>query len=425
VLDKDQRIDVQDAALANYIARGKKRQSRDKAEIEADVYTAALERVERTYDLFDNIVVAFSGGKDSTAVLNVVLEVARRRGRLPVDTVFYDEECCSPETIDYVRRMAASPEIKLEWLCLPVMHRNSCSTKSPYWYPWDSDCPELWVRELPPEGITRYPGFIPTTIPAHAPGYFQRKLKGTIAIVMGIRADESLVRRRGVTKRKEDNYIAGTPVAGVSTVKPIYDWKTSDVWTAPKKFGWDYNRSYDFMDKAGISPASQRIAPPFGEQPMAGLWQWQICWPELWDKMVERVPGVAAAARYATSELYGGSRNLWPPKGMSWEDGIQYYLAKHPLNIQTWAARRIQGFMRIHYNDTSDPIPEIHAHPTSGLSWRLLLRTAMLGDLKSRTDPRMRAQDPLGRKRGNDGKNGTADTTAGLDRMGDEGQSDG
>jgi len=266
----------------------KKRRSRDKAEIATDVYTAALERIERAYDLFDNIAVAFSGGKDSTAVLNIVLEIARRRGRLPVDTVFYDEECCSPETIDYVRRVAASPEVKLEWLCLPVMHRNACSTKSPYWYPWDSTCPELWVRELPPEGITQYPGFTPTTIPEHCAAYLQRKLQGTVGLATGIRAQESLVRLRGVTNRKEDNYLAVTAVKTVTAVKPIYDWNTDDVWTAPKKFGWDYNRSYDFMDKAGISPASQRIAPPFGEQPMAALWQWQVCWPELWDKMVER-----------------------------------------------------------------------------------------------------------------------------------------
>ena len=375
-----------------------KRRTRNQGTLEKDVYTLALERVSRAYDLFDNIVVAFSGGKDSCAVLNVTWEVAKARNKLPLEVVFYDEEVCAPETIDYVRRMANHPDIVLDWVCLPVMHRNACSTTEPYWYPWDPDCPELWVREMPEEGISSVPGFYRQELPHYSPEFLQRTRQGTVAELMGIRAEESLIRRRGVTIRKEDNYLAVTHIPTVTKVKPIYDWNTEDIWTAVKKYGWDYNHAYDRMHKAGIAPKQQRIAPPFGEQPMLGLWMWASCWPEVWDKMSERVPGAAAAARYGKSELYGGSRNLWPPLGMSWEDGIQYYLAKHPANIQTWAARRIRGFMRTHFADTNDPIPEIKAHPTTGLSWRLMLRTAMLGDLKSRTDPRMRAQDPLGRK---------------------------
>ena len=89
----------------------RKRRTRDTSIVDKDVYTLAVERVNRTYDLFDNVAVAFSGGKDSTAVLNVTLEVARKRQRLPLEVVFFDEECCAPETIDYVRRVAALPEV--------------------------------------------------------------------------------------------------------------------------------------------------------------------------------------------------------------------------------------------------------------------------------------------------------------------------
>jgi len=280
------------------------------------------------------------------------------------------------------------------WLALPVMHRNACSTREPYWYPWAPEAKHLWVRDMPPEAITTTKGFRRSPIADHSPDYLADMYDGTVALSMGIRAQESLIRRRGVSWRREDNYLSGTNNPLVTYAKPVYDWLTPDVWTAPKLHGWDYNKSYDIMDKAGISPASQRVAPPFGEQPMVGLWMWAQCWPELWDRMTERVEGASAAARYAQTQVYGNTAESKPPRGMGWEEGIEYYLAKHPPNIQTWAARRIRSFMRGHFRECSDPIPEVNPHPKTGVSWKLLLRTARQGDLKSRTDPRMRAQSP-------------------------------
>ena len=372
--------------------RYKRRKTRTAVRSDKSVWDLSIERTHRIYDLYDNVAVAFSGGKDSTAVLNITLEVARERDALPLDVVFYDEEVCTPETIDYVRRVAAKEDVNMVWLALPVMHRNACSTRQPYWYPWAPEAKALWVREMPPEAITTTKGFRRAPIGDHSPGYLADRYNGTVAFSMGIRAEESLIRRRGVSHRRQDNYINGTSNPVVSYAKPIYDWRTADVWTAPRMHGWDYNRSYDLMDKAGIKPASQRVAPPFGEQPMMGLWMWAQCWPELWDKMGERVDGAATAARYAGTQVYGSGAQSRPPRGMGWEQGIEYYLAKHPPNIQTWAARRIRGFIDIHFRDSSDPIPEVVAHPKTGVSWTLLLKTARQGDLKSRTDPRMKVK---------------------------------
>jgi len=370
--------------------RYKRKKNRTAIRSDKSVWELSLERTHRIYDLFDNVAVSFSGGKDSTAVLNVTLEVAREREALPLDVVFYDEEVCAPETIDYVRRVANRDDVNMTWLALPVMHRNSCSTREPYWYPWAPEAEALWVREMPPEAITTTKGFRRAPIGDHSPDYLADKYNGTVALLLGIRADESLIRRQGVSGRREDNFITGTTNPLVNFGKPVYDWRTADVWTAPKLYGWDYNKSYDLMDKAGIKPPSQRVAPPFGEQPMASLWMWAQCWPELWDKMIDRVDGAAAAARYARTQVYGAGGKSRPPRGMSWEQGIAYYLAKHPPNIQTWAARRIRQFIHTHFRDSSDPIPETTAHPKTGLSWTLLLKVARQGDLKSRTDPRRR-----------------------------------
>lgn len=54
--------------------------------IDKNVHELALERIRTAYDRFDTIAVMFSGGKDSTACLNLVLEVAKERGikKVPV-----------------------------------------------------------------------------------------------------------------------------------------------------------------------------------------------------------------------------------------------------------------------------------------------------------------------------------------------------
>lgn len=68
-----------------------------------DVYTAAKDRIRHMYDRFDNVVVSFSGGKDSTCVLHLTHEVAKEIDRLPVHVTFWDEEAIPYETEDYVR----------------------------------------------------------------------------------------------------------------------------------------------------------------------------------------------------------------------------------------------------------------------------------------------------------------------------------
>ena len=120
-----------------------------KKEIERDVYELAIERIHRTYDIFDNVVVMFSGGKDSTVCLNLVIDVARERNKLPVEVYFFDEEAIPYETIDYVKRVSDLPEVDMHWMCLPVKHRNGCSRTEPYWYPWGPEDKEKWVRPMP------------------------------------------------------------------------------------------------------------------------------------------------------------------------------------------------------------------------------------------------------------------------------------
>lgn len=354
-----------------------------KSEQAANVYDAAIARIHQLYDRFDKVVVSFSGGKDSTVCLNLCLQVARERGRLPLDVYFWDEEAMHPETIDYVRRVAALPDVRLRWLAVPIKHRNACSRKHPYWYPWHPDDREKWVREFPEGAETTVPGFYPgASIPEIAHRVYGPE-NGTIADVRGIRADESLRRYRSVAMKLQDNWI-GAPRDGYSfPVSPIYDWTTIDVWTAPRMFGWDYNRAYDVMRMAGMSPSDQRVCPPYGEEPLGGLWIYAQCWPELWHKMIARVPGAATAGRYARTQLYGFGK-MEPPPGMTWRDWTFSQLNLYPPALRKEIANSIARLMADHKAKTKRPIDEEKPDALTGVSWKYLAMLVNRGDLKGR-----------------------------------------
>lgn len=361
-----------------------------------DVYTLAKQRLVNIFNQFDEVLVSFSGGKDSTATLMVALEVLAEHPEfahhLPLRTVFYDEEAISQETADYVARVGSRPDVALEWYCLPVQHRNACSRKSPYWWPWAAESRDLWCRPLPEGALTSLPGFMSEppsarrSIPQCAE-LLAANSRGNLCMLMGIRAQESMTRRRAVTYNGNgENYLIRFETAGTRVWKgyPVYDWTTEDVWTAPAKMGWDYNESYDRMEMLGIPHAQQRCSPAYGEEPMQGLHKFAACFPEVWDKMVYRVPGVGAAVRYARTELYASHGRPDKPEGMTWPDFLLHYLGKFEPKERASIAKRIQDHIRVHYSHANDPILEHAPHPYTGMSWDWLLAIAMRGDFKNR-----------------------------------------
>ena len=51
-----------------------------KKQLSVNVLTAARERIAWTFDTFDRIYVSFSGGKDSSVMLNLVMDEAIKQG---------------------------------------------------------------------------------------------------------------------------------------------------------------------------------------------------------------------------------------------------------------------------------------------------------------------------------------------------------
>ena len=177
-----------------------------------DVFTAARSRLAEVFDAFERVFVSFSGGKDSGVVVQLALDIAREKGRLPLDVLHIDLEAWYAHTDAFVTRIMTRPDVRPHWICLPIHLRNSVSQIQPHWLCWDPDARDLWVRKLP-----THPGVIADEtyfswfrrgmefeefVPLFAEHFAEGR---SCASVVAIRCDESLNRFRTIastTKRR-------------------------------------------------------------------------------------------------------------------------------------------------------------------------------------------------------------------------------
>jgi predicted phosphoadenosine phosphosulfate sulfurtransferase len=367
---------------------------------EANVWEAALDRIRTVWDMADDVIVSFSGGKDSTVLLNAALAIHKERGETkPLKVLFWDEEAIPMPTIDYVYREAVKENIELHWFCMPVEHRCACSKEHDYWYPWQPEVEDLWTRPLPDSKT--YPKAHIWTVDntenfrrIGVPGQNdwatkQMGCEGTVAMLVGLRAAESLRRYRIVAMKGADalNYVSmDSQCKRIYLVKPIYDFSTEDVWTAHAVFKWDHNTSYDHQQLAGISRHDQRVCPPYGEEPLRGLYMYQICYPELAEKMLYRVPGAATAVRYSRTAVYAfGDYGFDVEKDP--EEQIEQALMRWRDDLRVKVKKRIDQEIANHKRKAPGvPIP-LKKPGKTGITWDFLYMLAVRGDFKGRKTP--------------------------------------
>lgn len=370
------------------------RQPRRKTFKETNVLDAARERIVYLYACFDRVFVGFSGGKDSTAVLNLTLEVAAKLGKLPLDVVFFDEEAIAPTTVEYVERVRNDPRVRLQWYCMEFKHRNACSNDQPYWTCWNAAERAKWVRPMPSFAITSHPRWVPGMSYQEFNDAMHSPEMGNVVNLTGVRAEESMRRTRAVMAKRNDNYIThGKDHPHVAKAHPIYDWKATDVWKYVAESGCDYNRTYDIINRTKFYQrfGAQRVCQPFGEEPLRSLWLYAECFPDTWHKILGRVEGVATAWRYANTELYGQGE-MGKPEGMSWRDFLESIYDTYPPEWRAKVRQNVSGIVKNHYSKTDYPIPDVDSHPLTGVSWHFLCKIAAKGDFKGRTSGRLKEE---------------------------------
>lgn len=192
--------------------------------------------------------VALSGGKDSTVVHNLIMELYPS-----VPAVWSDDEWYLPETLDYIRRLQDTG-LDVRQIRTNAQHAAWFSVQGDY------------------NGIPDY-----------------ARKQGLELCFLGLRQEESSVRRIHL---RTFGPLFFAKSDGFWHCNPIHDWAWQDVWAYIVSREVDYNRAYDRLEEIGIPPEHQRIGPLAVER-VLGYGQLAILkrgWPELFNRFAAAHP---------------------------------------------------------------------------------------------------------------------------------------
>lgn len=346
-----------------------------------NVFDETLARLIDLYQSPHRVVISFSGGKDSTVLLELAIKAARSVGRLPIDVSMLDEEIIADRTVEYVLRVANRPEVRFHWIYDIQAYANLLDRTHPFFWTFDPLCPDQWVHPLPTIAkridLDNTDGRIaPSSFP-HPQGV---ENGGDIELyqVAGVRAQESpgrlvgTVSRGGhISKQLSEN--------GSRSVWPLYDWTTADVWRAIVENKWAYNRAYDDMLRAGVSKRHLRLGPP--TMTVVGIKLLPLlakAWPNWFAKLGTRLPSVRSALTYRDNVAYRK-----PAPGETWKQ--LYYrtcIRDAPNWIRVRAEMVVAHFEDYHSRHATAPIHETNHCSACGFicSWQRLAREMYAGD---------------------------------------------
>ena len=303
-----------------------------------DVLSAARDRYKFIFNKFDNVCFSFSGGKDSSLMIQLANIVAKKLNKV-FDVLYIDLEAQYKHTIDHVYELKELSQIRdFYHIALPLYLRNAVSVLQPKWICWKPEDKELWVRDLPKDSINLTNNFLPfynrvmefeEFVPSFNKWYADTK-GGMCAVGVGIRADESLNRFRTIAIPKNKVMFKNKPwttqiYKNTFNFYPLYDFKTQDVWGAISLLDLKYNKIYELMYKNGLSIHEQRLCQPYGDDQRNGLDQFKALEADTWEKILNRVNGVNFGNIYCRSYALGNIKSF-KPDFMSWEQYTVFLL---------------------------------------------------------------------------------------------------
>jgi predicted phosphoadenosine phosphosulfate sulfurtransferase len=362
-----------------------------------DVLQAAKERIEWTFDNFSRVYLSFSAGKDSSVMLHLVEEEARKRGR-KFGLLLVDLEAQYYETMHYAEQRFKELEDITEqyWCALPIILRNAVSVYDPRWLCWEPDKENIWVRTPPSFAITNTNYFdffqigmeFEEFVPEFGEWYANNE---STACLVGIRADESLNRFRTIASTAKETFKekqwTSKVTNNVYNVYPIYDWKTEDIWTYHgKNRDKKYNKLYDLMGMAGLSIHQMRICQPYGDDQRRGLWLFHLIEPETWAKIVARVSGANSGALYIQeSGNMTGYRKITRPDNHTWKSFAELLIASMPPAMERHYRDKILLFEKWWIErGYPDGIPDEAPHALEAKrlapSWRRVCKSLLRND---------------------------------------------
>lgn len=360
---------------------------------EQNVLDAARERIAYAFDVFERIYVSFSGGKDSSVMLHLVMQEAIKRDRI-VGVLIVDLEAQYSATIEHIHEMIAmyKSHMDLHWVCVPLKLRNAVTNYEPQWMAWQPEKKDIWVRDIPKDATTSYEWYVPGMefeefIVVWGEWYAQDKPTGGF---IGIRADESLNRFRTIAvwdKKMHGGKRYTTNISGeLYNVYPIYDWRTEDIWRFHAKYpDLPHNRIYDLMHKAGVPISHQRLCQPYGDDQRKGLWLYHILEPQTWFKLIARVNGANTGALYVQENgNVMGYNKINKPDGHTWKSFTNLLLQSLPKPTRDHYIKRFRSFIKgwqgRGYAEIPDEAPKTLEDKHWAPSWRRMCKVLLRND---------------------------------------------
>jgi predicted phosphoadenosine phosphosulfate sulfurtransferase len=291
-----------------------------------NVREAAEDRMRWLFQEFENVYLSFSGGKDSTVILNLALQISEELNRLPLKVMFLDQEGEWQATRDYVREVMDDARVEPYWLQCPVKLFNATSHTEQWLNCWEPG--DEWMREKEPDsihenvfGTDRFGEMFPAFLKHYHPDE-------SAIYISGIRTEESPARSMGLTTFATYKHVTYgkqyDKSVGHYNFHPIYDWSYRDVWKAIHDGGWAYNKVYDWMYQHGASAAGMRVSNLHHETALKSLELVQEVEPETWNKMSTRLSGINTHKHVkAISHIVPKD---FPPMFQGWEDYRNYLL---------------------------------------------------------------------------------------------------
>lgn len=303
-----------------------------------NVLEAALDRIRWLFDEFPNIIVSYSGGKDSTVIFNLAKQVAREKGRLPLQVFFMDQEAEWQATIDQVRRVMYDPDVKPLWCQVPIKLFNATSVTEHWLKCWAPEDEAKWMRPRDPisikenvYGTDRFHDFFNAFVRHHWP-------TTPTAQLTGVRAEESPNRRFGLTTYRTYKWVTWGAVQNKKhdqyAFHPLYDWSYSDVWKAIHAHGWPYNAIYDAMFRYGVPVTRMRVSNVHHETAVHSLFMLQEIEPQTYERLTQRIAGIDMAGKMGKADYF--VHDL-PYMFGSWKEYRDYLLEKL-IGNEDWKA---------------------------------------------------------------------------------------
>lgn len=339
--------------------------------LDKNVLEQAQDIIQSVFDTGVNVMLSFSGGKDSIVMADITrnMIIAGKINPKQLEVVFVDEEATFDEPVEMVKQWRVKfmeLGVKFTWYCVENIYFNAFEklNNDETFVQWDKREKENWVRKPPSYAIMDCPYLInrkdtyQTWLPRLA------KAKGQV-IMIGLYALESITRYIATASKR--GWVNG------GFFYPLISWATDDVWYYLKRFNVDYPSVYEDLFRMGLPKNQLRLAPLTSIDVAKHLHMFAEQNPELLQRLYKRVPNAYLSILYFDTEMFRG-RTRDKQKAEKQDELIDYRAESFRMlkEQESKEARQLHRFIALN----SAKIQDNH--------WRMIYAILEAGDPKNR-----------------------------------------